>query len=216
MANDASGAIAAGASDPIAAAHAALLRNTGLQFEFEAAPPPPRMPEWLRAFLEFLGLLQPVFEFLFWAGVAAILLLIVYFAAREWLRYRGRKVAETGSDTPLPDWRPTAERARALLSDADQLAAEGRFAEAVHLLLFRSLDDLETLRPHLLKPAFTSRDIVMLRALPAAAARALGRLVAAVEWSFFGGRPVGVTDFAECRRAYEEFAFSDNWREKAA
>jgi hypothetical protein len=146
MANDASGAIAAGASDPVAAAHAALLRNPGLQFDFEAAPPKTQMPEWLRSFLEFLGLLQPLFEFLLWAGIAAILLLIVYFAGREWLRHRGRKVAQTGSDTSVPDWRPTVERARALLSDADELAAQGRFA--LTYLEASELVSSAAIRPH--------------------------------------------------------------------
>ena len=71
MADSASLAGAAGAADRVAAAHQALLREPGLQFEFEAEPPPPELPDWLRAFFEFLGGLQPVFEVLFWAAIAA-------------------------------------------------------------------------------------------------------------------------------------------------
>jgi hypothetical protein len=203
------------AADRVEAAHQALLREPGLQFEFEALPPPPDLPEWLRAFFRFLGDLQPVFEILFWLGVAALAALILYFVAREVVRYhRSRALKPEAGGTVLPDWRPPATRARALLSDADKLAAEGRFAEAVHLLLYRSLEDIDAKRPHALKPALTSRDILSLSALPAVARRALGRLVATVEWSFFGGRQVDAKDFSECRLAYEEFAFAGTWSEK--
>ena len=128
---------AAAAADRVEAAHQALLREPGLQFEFEAVPPPPELPDWLRAFFEFLGGFQPVFEVLFWVGVAALVGLILYFVAREMLRYHRRRLPEPeAADDAVPDWRPPVARARALLSDADRLAAEGRFGEAVHLLLY--------------------------------------------------------------------------------
>src|SRR6185503_5336642 len=136
---------------------------------------------------------------------------------REVVRhYRQKGPTAAGVDDRIMDWRPPVARARALLSDADRLAAEGHFAEAVHLLLFRSIEDLDAKRPHAVKPALTSRDILDLTGLPAMARKALSRLVATVEWSFFGGRPVEAQDFAACRRAYEEFAFPDAWTERPA
>jgi uncharacterized protein DUF4129 len=210
-------ASAAGAADPVAAAHQSLLREPGLQFEFEALPPPPQLPEWFRALLRFLGGLQPVFEVLFWVAIAALVAAILYFVVREVSRHYRRDVPKApDADDRIADWRPPVARAQALLSDADRLAAEGRFAEAVHLLLFRSIEDLDAKRPHAVKPALTSRDILDLTGLPAMARKALSRLVATVEWSFFGGRPVEAQDFAACRRAYEEFAFSDAWTERPA
>jgi hypothetical protein len=216
MADSASLAGAAGAADRVAAAHQALLREPGLQFEFEAEPPPPELPDWLRALFEFLGGFQPVFEVLFWAAIALLVGLILYFVARELLRHY-RKEASGGKapDDVIPDWRPPVARARALLSDADRLAAEGRYAEAIHLLLFRSIEEIDAKRPHAVKPALTSRDILDLQALPSVARPSLSRLVTTVEWSFFGGRPVGPADFSACRRAYEEFAFPESWAEKA-
>jgi len=216
MADSASLAGAAGAADRVAAAHQALLREPGLQFEFEAEPPPPELPDWLRAFFEFLGGFQPVFEVLFWGAIALLVGLILYFVTRELLRYY-RKEASGGkaADDVIPDWRPPVARARALLSDADHLAAEGRYAEAIHLLLFRSIEEIDAKRPHAVKPALTSRDILDLQALPSVARQSLSRLVTAVEWSFFGGRAVGAADFSACRRAYEEFAFPESWAEKA-
>jgi hypothetical protein len=216
MADSASLAGAAGAADRVAAAHQALLREPGLQFEFEAEPPPPELPDWLRAFFEFLGGFQPVFEVLFWAAIALLVGLILYFVVRELLRYYRKEASggKTAADV-VPDWRPPVARARALLSDADRLAADGRYGEAIHLLLFRSIEEIDAKRPHAVKPALTSRDILDLQALPSVARQSLSRLVTAVEWSFFGGRPVDAADFSACRRAYEEFAFPESWAEKA-
>jgi hypothetical protein len=217
MADSASVTGAAGGGDRVAAAHETLLREPGLQFEFEALPPPTPLPDWLQAFFRFLAGLQPVFEVLFWVAIAVLVGLILYFVVREVVRYyRSKAPSEKGQDDAVSDWRPTAARARALLSDADRLAAEGRFAEAVHLLLFRSIEDIDTRRPHAVKPALTSRDILDLGALPAAARLSLSRLVETVEWSFFGGRPVEAAQYSACRHAYEDFALSDSWTEKTA
>jgi hypothetical protein len=61
------------------------------------------------------------------------------------------------------------------------------------------------------RPALTSRDIAALPALPQAAKTAFTAIAAAVEASFFGARPLDALAFAECRRAYERFAFPEAW-----
>jgi len=216
-ASSASAAGSAGTTDPIAAAHAKLLQDPTLQFDFNAIPPPQQLPEWLRAIFRFLASLRPLFEILFWVGVAVLAALILYFIGRELLRYYTRPAGgrPTIADNS-PDWRPPVARAKALLADADQLAAQGLFAEAVHLLLFRSIDDIDTRRPRTLTPALTSRDILALNEIPIAPRQAFARIAAMVERSFFGGRSVDANDFAECRRAYEAFAFPDAWNERLA
>ncbi len=109
------------------------------------------------------------------------------------------------------DWRPDEAKARALLEDADRLAAQGAYDEAAHLILYRSIDDIEGRRPRLVRPALTSRDIAALEAVPGAARAAFSRITQAVEASFFGGRSLDRDGFAECRRAYEAFAFPEAW-----
>src|SRR5690242_11591616 len=94
MADSASVASAAGAADRVAAAHQSLLRDPGLQFDFAAEPPPPEVPEWLAAFIRFLGSLRPVFEVLFWVAIAALALVILYFVVREVVRHYQRKVPQ--------------------------------------------------------------------------------------------------------------------------
>ncbi len=199
-------------TDVVALAHQRLLQEPGLQFDFPAAPPPPQPPEWWLAFLRFLARLQPLFEILFWAGLGILALIVLFFIAREIIRLRNReREGAEGAKDGLPDWRPPLARARALLADADRLAAQGLFAEAVHLLLFRSIDDIDERRPRAIKPALTSRNIAELDALPASARPAFARIAASVERSFFGGRDIDAHDFAECRRAYEAFAIPNAW-----
>lgn len=203
----ASGALSA-SEGKLAAAHKALLNTRGLQFDFKNAPAPPPPPEWLMELLKFLGQFGPVFRFIFWAGLALAGALFVWFVVREVIATRFPKKSEAEARV---DWRPEPEQARALLEAADQLAGEGKFADAIRLLLFRSIDDLAGRRPGLVRPALTSRDIAALEQVPPVARSAFGRIARRVEMSFFGGRPTGPDDFAGARGDYEAFAFAEDW-----
>jgi hypothetical protein len=203
------------AADSLAAAHQKLLQDAGLQFDFSAIGSP-EVPSWLVRFLRFLATLRPYFEIVFWCAVAIIAVMVLYFVIREILRYRGRAPVDVQQTSEDPsDFRPSPARARALLADADRLAAQGHYAEAVHLLLFRSVDDIDERRPGTLRPAFTSRDIGTIAALPAVARSAFARIALSVERSFFGGRDISANDFAECRHAYEAFSLPDSWSQGA-
>jgi len=208
-----SGVTAAGAQtaeQQLAAAHEALLKTRGMQFDFGGMPAPPPPPPWLEPLVAVLKAIAPVLPYIFWGGVILGAALILYFIARELIpeRWFRRKKAEA----PVTDWRPEPGKARALLEDADSLAAAGQFEEAIHLLLFRSIDDLRARRPGAVKPALTSRDIAGLETLPAAPRDAFARLARAVELTFFGGRPAGADEFGAARRDYETFAFAEGWR----
>ncbi|MBO9557164.1 MAG: hypothetical protein J7515_01085 [Caulobacter sp.] len=202
-----------GASDAFARAHGALLRGKDLQFEPTAAPKPPNIPDWLLAIGKALAALAPYLAYVFWGCLILGAALILYFVARELIatRWPGFK-ADKGPKLQDDGWRPTAAKARTLLEDADKLAAAGRFAEAVHLILFRSIEDIEGKRPDLIKPALTSRDIAELDGVPERVRRTFSDIARVVERSFFGGRPVGADEFATCRQAYESFAFAEAWR----
>jgi len=191
----------------LAAAHQALLHTRGLQLDFKAAPKPPPTPEWLEALFRFLSAFGPVMQFLFWGGLALGAALIVWFVAREVVMSR-RREAPPAAPT---DWRPEPAAARALLEEADRLAAAGRFGEAIHILLFRSIEDLAGRRPGLVRPALTSRDIAGLDAMPPPARGAFARIAERVERSFFGGRAADAEDFAQARGDYEAFAFAEGW-----
>ena len=194
----------------LAEAHRQLLADSSIQFDLPIVEPP-QPPAWLEPLARFLATIWPVIEILFWAALALLVLYILYGIARrlqgkEWPR-RQKK-----AKPPEPNWRPDEAPARALLSEADSLAAQGRFAEAVHLILFRSIEDIDGRRPDLVGPALTSRDIAALPAIPERPRSAFARIAMLVERSLFALRPLGEGDWRDCRSAYEEFAFAEGWR----
>lgn len=195
-----------------AAAHRELVADESIQFAFPDYKPP-EVPAWLRWLGESLADILPLLKILFWIGVAAGVIAIAYVLAQRlsgadwpWRRRRAEEPA------PATDWRPEEAPARALLGEADALAAGGRFSEAAHLLLFRSIEEIDARRPRLVRPALTSRDIAGEPAIPAGPRQAFAAIVMMVERSLFGGRPLGEPDWRQCRAAYEEFAFAGAWR----
>ena len=218
---------AAPTRDALASAQARLMGDKTLQFSFAKAPPPPTqrpLPHWLQAFLHWLGdVLRAIAgffggvgklsEWLFIGGLVLVLGLVLFFIGREIIRARwpGLVRRKLPPKPQAVDWRPEASAARALLEDADRLAAAGDYAEAVHLILYRSIEDIEGRRPRLLRPAFTAREIAELPGLPEPARHTFAVIAYVVEHSFFGGRAVDADGFKECRRAYEAFAFPGAW-----
>ena len=207
----AAGAAPTESAAAFAEAHRKLLADSSIQFQL-APYKPPQVPEWVRALGRFLESIFPALKILFWIGVAALALYNIYIVA---LRLTGSEwpwARKSAADDPADDWRPAEAPARALLAEADELAASGRFSEAAHLLLFRSIEDIESRRPKLIRPALTSRDIAGAPELPGEPKRAFSTIVMLVERSLFGGKALGEQDWRECRGAYERFAFAEGWR----
>jgi hypothetical protein len=193
------------------------MSDHALQFSFTPAPPKPNFvePEWMKVLGRWIGgavkFLTPYAIDLFWMGVGAAIVAVLYLILREIMGSRWPFRRKRTVRVKPADWRPDPFRAKALLADADRLAAEGRYDEAAHVLLFRSIDDIEDRRPRLVRPALTARDIGALDALPPAAREAFGVVAAAVERSLFGGRTLDASTFAEARAAYQAFAFGESW-----
>ncbi len=135
---------------------------------------------------------------IFLLGAALLVALIVGVV----VALRRPPAGSTASGTAPPPTEPAAGLPLAALGPAEALAAEGRFAEAVHRLLIDALAFLAARASHSIPRSWTSREILgALRLLPAAR-EALRELVDAVEISRFGGRPVGEADW---RRAHAAF-----------
>jgi hypothetical protein len=204
-------AASATAAVDLTEAHRRLLADKTLQFDFGQAPPPPKPPpDWLVRLLEFIA---PMMKYVFWGLLILAALLIIAFLLREVIKVRWQgRARKLGASAQAADaWRPQAARARVLLAEADALAAQGLFAEAAHHLLLHSIQDVEDHRPRTIRPALTSRDIARLEAIPPEPKAAFHRIAQLVETSLFGGRSLGADGFAECRRAYETFAFEGAW-----
>jgi hypothetical protein len=153
------------------------------------------------------------------AGYLLVLLIVIAILGGLYLVFGERfalqgKQREKQADPDLsitPNLKPAEAQARALLEDADALAAAGRFAEAVHLLLFRSIDEIQSKRSGLIERSLTSREIGALGGLPDSVRETLSPIIQIVERSFFGGQDVGEAGWNEARASYETFAFGAAW-----
>lgn len=180
-------------------------------------PKPPEIPEWLKDFAEWLAramgkVFGPIGEFLglSWPAVkvAGIALAVLVVLAILWfwvLRPLLDARLPRGGDE-APEWSPDHEAAIALLEDADRLAAEGQFGEAVHLLLRRSVHQIAETQPGWLQPASTAREIAVLPMLPDRARRAFAAIATRVERSLFALRELDAADWQAARAAYADFA----------
>lgn len=188
-----------------------------IQTGFPPPPPSPETPAWLEALLRAIGrfieFASPAFMPLLWLAVALLALFLLYHlvpAFRDWvdsLPFRRKRGEEEEIETGAAE----AGAARALLAEADALAAAGRFAEAVHLLLYRSVEDIEGRRPGLVRPAMTSRELAAAHDMPAVARGAFSQIARAVEISLFGGRTIDAGAWQACRGAYAELTVPKNW-----
>lgn len=198
--------------DALAAAHARLLVDRSFQFDFPIYTPP-KTPGWIVALARMMraisNALRPYAEELrwgFWTLVALAGLGVLLLVVRALMRRPGSPLRPGATLLQSGGWGPSAARAQALLSEADRLACEGRFGEAVRVLLHRTLADLEHQRPGLLSPAQTSREIAALPILPDAARQPLGAIARAVERFTFAGRALDADAFAACRADYQRWA----------
>ena len=220
--------------EDFAAAHQALQADPAIQFNLPPTPPPPKPPEWLKELGEWLNrVTKPVGRFFDWVGsfmpdaqlarfllwtvlavAAATLLVLIFMRLRhgEWrLPWRRREAAEY-VPPEQEEWVPEAAPVRSWLEEADALAARGRFAEAIHHLLLRSIEDIARRRPKLVRPALTSRELSASDGIPAAARELFAAIARLVERSLFGGREVGRSDWDQARTAYADFALARAWQ----
>ena len=191
--------------------HRQLLADPSLQFRIEHAPPPkpPDWLHWLEPIAWLFKAIAPLLGYVFWAGVIVVVGMIAYAILSEVLRRLPRNLPKSAEPfvAPEPEFRPAAERARALLEEADRLAREGRFGEAVRVLLHRSIEDMEHAFPTAIAPSMTSREISRLQYLSVKGRATFTKIAEAVEASLFGGRTLTAAHFTECRGAYEAFVF---------
>jgi len=200
---------AAEASASFERAHRELLADPTLQFSFEQHETPKPPPDWLEPLAELLRALAPILYYVFWAGVVFVAAMILYAIVLELTRrFPQQKATLTVPvDIPKAEFRPAATRARALLEEADRLAAEGRYGEAVRILLHRSIDDMDQAFPATIVPSMTSREISLLDYLSTQGRATFVKIAQAVEASLFAGRPLSAEQFADCRSAYQSFVF---------
>ena len=201
----------------------AVRGDDSIQYAPLPEPKEPETPEWLERFLEWLGdVLSPVGEALATAmgaiglswpvlqwvllALAVLGLGVLVFRFVQPFRHRAPE------PTPEPEWAPDRHAALDLIAEADRLAAEGRFDAATHLLLQRSVGQIAELRPDLLRPSSTAREIAALPVLSDAAREAFAAIATRVERSLFALRRLDQADWQAARAAYSRFALGPEAR----
>ena len=152
-------------------------------------------------FLLDLGPLADVLRVLVWAGaVVGVLLAVMYVAKRLFPGALG----DFGLEEPGAE--PTAALSDAPLRDAQALAGEGRFSEAIHVLLLKTFEQLLRVRGVGVAPGWTSREVLDRASYPGHAREALAGLVGAVETCTFAGRPASEDDYRICADRFRQLA----------
>lgn len=194
-----------------------LRADSDIQFEPVQIPEtPPREPSAFEEFMRWLaeqvgdlfgGSLGAIGPVLRWVLLALLIGAVLYMLWRIFdpLAARRAKPEDEGAEE---EWRPDHAAAIALLEDADRLASEGKFDEATHLLLQRSVHQMASARPEWVEPSSTARELARLAALPDGARNAFATIAERVERSLFALRSLDQGDWETARNAYAEFALA--------
>ncbi len=89
---------------------------------------------------------------------------------------------------------------------ADELARQGRFVDAMHLLLLQSLTAIRERLGEPFADSLTSREILRGTRLSEAGKTSLRDIVMRVERSYFGTHPAERVDYEACRTRFDELA----------
>jgi len=93
-----------------------------------------------------------------------------------------------------------------VLEAADDLAAQGRFVEAMHVLLLQALADIRRRLDEEFADSLTSREILRSRQLSEPLRRPLREVINRVEWTYFGGHSADRNDYLACRASFSTLA----------
>jgi hypothetical protein len=163
------------------------IRALDLQTDFPRQSEPTRipLPQWVT-----------------WAAVIVMIALVLY-AMRDslmsFIRRRDEGWQAPGATAAEPELALGVDA----LTAADRLSREGRFVEAMHMLLLQSLADIREQLRETFADSLTSREILRGARLDPAGRTSLRDIIAAVERTYFGGYPAQAQDYDACRASFD-------------
>jgi hypothetical protein len=179
-------------AEQVRSAAADAIRRLDLQTELDPAPEPPRLrievPEWVL--------------WIVLAGGAAVLLYHLRDVIPLWRLSRGDHWDEGHGEAAGGAGRAPA----AVIGAADELARQGRFVEAMHVLLLQALAELRGRLDEPFADSLTSREILRRVPLSDRVRKSLRELVTRVEWTYFGDYPAAEADYLACRSSFNDLA----------
>lgn len=151
------------------------------------------------------GALGGILSWLLWGALAVGAVLLVLFIVKEIARSRSDKTIKPEPGT-FEEPVPVEAALDRPLEDAEALARDGRFAEAIHMLLLRTFQELVRASSVKIVPSLTSREILGRIPLLGDGRDALTELVTVVEVTWFGDDVPGEAEWLRCRGAFDRFA----------
>jgi len=131
-------------------------------------------------------------------------ILFALWTMRDRLPAFGRGRLTVRDETPARPADPAIARMVEAQIEADDVARRGQLAEAMHVLLLRSLNEVRRRLNVSFADSLTSREILEALSLPEIGKRALADIVRRVEQVYFGNREADADDYSACRGSYEQ------------
>lgn len=149
-----------------------------------------------------LNLSPETARILLWIALACIAFTILKtFRDNVWSASRSRRFEHAEEKKRAPAG--VAARLDKAQGEADELARHGSFAEAMHVLLLRSVSELRLRLGVSIAVSLTSREILQRLALAPAERSHFGDIIASVEISYFGAHQPDEADYLRCRHSFE-------------
>ncbi len=131
--------------------------------------------------------------------IGAVIILVMIFNL-----FFGAGRFDAVSDDDLLDEQGDIDFTKLQMPDPEELAASGRFAEAIHAVLLRSLVLISRRIDAAWPRSLTSREILRHGKLPVTARGHLRQLIQRVEIHHFGGLEPAANDYSRCQEIYEK------------
>jgi hypothetical protein len=140
-------------------------------------------------------------RFLLW-GIVIVGVPVIVWSLRGSLRVIGRSRQLVVEESASPSLGQSSRMTEARL-EADDLARQGRYSDAMHLLLLNSLSEIRRQLGIGFAVSLTSREILRRIQLPDVGRRSLTVIIRSVERTYFGGEDADQDDYSECRVHFE-------------
>jgi len=133
----------------------------------------------------------------------AVIAFVVFKTWRDnlWSSSRAHRLRRSAEESA--HFAESAMRMERTQIEADDLAARGNFAEAMHVLLLRSVDELRRYLSVSIAASLTSREILRHISLPQEGSFAFADIIDRVEISYFGAHHPCADDYKACRSSFD-------------
>ncbi len=153
--------------------------------------PEPIQLDWLADILEPLSYIL--------LAAAVIFVIVTAYRALEKVRLRPRRTDRHGTDhAEYESLHGSTVPAATRFGDAEALAKQGAFAEAIHILLLAVVDAMRSRASQEVMPALTARELVRRVTLDEPRRQDFAGLVERSERGHFGGRVANRLAFDDC------------------